>query len=301
MVRCVLLGATLAITQLFYAQNQKLFYVKENDSMTTVRDENNKIVIPAYVDGDFRTEDKEEVTDDIVFTYERFLKTKVYNRKGEFLFEPALFDYSALFKEGYIPFKENGKYGLANREGKKVIAATYDYMAHPEDGVVFACNNCRFDRKVDPEHPPLVEGTWLWLDTKGKVLDSKLYAQLTLFPSPLPQIERLYNSDETTILSHFDALKSRIKSKLKIQDEAIKFEVVYKPTLFKPYYHVKLYKEMGGKFMTDFDDQEFENFYVSKDLKTYLVLFEEWQELNVGKEKYIDVKKKYADVYEFLE
>lgn len=300
MVRCIILSAALAAAQFFFAQNKKLYYVKENDSMTTVRDANNAIVIPAYLDGDFREDKKVEVETDVVITYERFLKTKVYNRKGLFLFEPALFDYSVVFKEGYIPFKENGKYGLANKEGRKVIPAKYDYLAHPEDGVVFACYNCTFDRKADPEHPPLTGGTWLWMNTAGRVHYSLLYEQVANWPGLKEKWVRSYDNAEKIILSYFNDHQKFIQNKLKLDNSEVKFEVVYQPTVYMPYYHVKLYYSDGNKFLTGFDDDEFVNFYVSKDLKQYLVFFEEWQELNDGKENYTAVKKRYVDVDAWL-
>ena len=300
MMKYLLLSGLLTGAQLFLAQSKDLYFVKENDSITTVRDSNNKIIIPAYVDGNYRSASKEKIEEELVIINEQFGKFKIYNREGKFLFVPSLFDFGVEFREGYIPFIENGKYGLANKQGVKVIPAQYDYLEHPENGVVLACKLCRFDRSTDPEHPPLVDGTWFWLTNKGVVLGSKMYEQRGM-PSEIFSTSVMdYNGEYQKVLSYFNQRKEAIKRKLKIKDEFVKFQVAYPPTSYFPYYHVKLYYQIGEKFATSFDGDEYVNYYVSKDLKHFLVFFEEWQELNDGKENYVDVKKRYVDVDTWL-
>lgn len=296
------LSTALAIISavLSNAQTSPLYFVKENDSMTSVRDAKNNIVIPAFEDGGFHNEKKTLIDSEIIVVSERYLHFKAYDRTGKFLFEPAVFDFSVVFKEGYTPFKKESKYGLANKEGQIVIPAKYDYMGYPEDGVVEACFGCKFDRGADPEHPPLTGGTWLWMNTEGRVYYSLLYEQLSNWPGPKEKWVRTYDNSEKIILSYFNDHKKAIQKKLKLDDVEVKFEVVYQPTAYTPYYHVKLYYSNGDKFLTGFDDDEFVNFYVSKDLKQYLVFFEEWQESMVDGETQVKVIKIYTDVETWL-
>ena len=258
--QCVLLLFLIPIIS--YAQNKRLFLYKENDSTLSVRDQNNQILIPPYRYYGSISDKKEELVNDLLLISKSPADYELYNRDGKFLFNTTVFDFMAEFQEGHIGIAKNGKQGLITKEGLVVIPAEYDWIGFLTNGIVEACKKCYFDRSKDPEHPPLVGGTWFQLNRYGDILDQYEFGesrkQIDIYPYA-------YSEHQKKLLERFNKFKNEIANKLKLNPEDIKFEITYEPTKHNPYYHIKLYQWHNG-WTTYFDSEPLFNFQF--DLKT---------------------------------
>lgn len=290
-------GLVFLISTLNFGQATKLFFVKENDSTMSVRDSKNKVIIPPFRILWEAYKEKEEIKTDLILIQENMIDYKVYNREGKFLFTPTIFDYSVVFSEDHVAFEEKGKQGLANKEGKIAIPAEYDYMGFLTNGIVDACKDCYFDRKVDPEHPPLVGGTWFQLDKNGNILDTKQYPEK--LKSNLDH-QFKYTEKEAEILKKFGSYKSKIADKIKQPKDDIKFEIVYPPTKYEPYYHIKLYNKFSNYWHTTFDNETEDNFYYDPKTDTFYGQYEETKILKKNSEEYYDTSVNKQPIEKWL-
>jgi len=201
-----------------YSQKEKLFYFIENDSLIGVKNQIGKIIIPAkktMFPNNYEDLTKSEIKDNILLFWYWNEGEQAYNRKGDFLFVPFIFDAGFDdFREGCIRFKEKNKVGLANEFGEKVIMAKYDYVSSCNFGIIKYCNDCHWDSTIDEEHPSLVGGTWGYLDKNGNEITA---TNNRINPKDI-EIENhkfipyqfKYNEDEERILKYFYTRKNAI-------------------------------------------------------------------------------------------
>ncbi len=98
------------------------------------------------------------------------------NRSGTVVVSgvPTFDNWADEFHDGLVRFVENGKYGFANRQGKIVIPASYDWASPFEKGVASICNGCHLQQCTgDCEHRAMEGGQWAAIDTHGKVIPKR--------------------------------------------------------------------------------------------------------------------------------
>lgn len=261
-----------------FSQEEQLFYFVEKDSLIGVKNQKGTIIIQPkkLIFPDYEGINGTEIKDKVLFFMTSFEGVKAYNRKGEFLFVPYIFDAGIdYFREGFIRFTENKKMGLADANGNKVIEAKYDFISSMNFGVVSYCNGCYWDTKKDEEHPPLVGGTWGFMNRKGEEIIPTLVRN---HPKDIQKEDNKfipyqfkYNEEEERILNYFYARKDAISKILNANcigcdSYQMAFEIVEKPDKESNYYKVKLYEILDGKAVMGSDDEEeYKNFTVTAD------------------------------------
>ena len=271
-----------------YSQTNRLFLTKENDSTLSVRDIYNQIIIQPYHFIGHIPDKKIELSTDILLINKSPADYELYDRTGNFLYKAAIFDFMAEFQEGHIPIISNDKRGLANKEGKLIIPAEYDWMGFLTNGIVEACKECYFDRTKDPEHPPLINGTWYLLNKHGEILDIQNYGK------PLKNITKYphkYTESELEILSGIEKFSTQIAKKYNLNTNEIKFELVYNPTPYDPFYRIKLYNKSSTNWNTSFDSEAQYNFFFDPKTKLYYGYYEESRLYKKKGEEIFEIKK----------
>ncbi|WP_316633767.1 WG repeat-containing protein [uncultured Flavobacterium sp.] len=269
-----------------FSQTEKLHYFIENDSLIGIKNQNGKIIIPAastLVPSIYDGISKEEIKGNTISFWVIKDDPKVYDRKGNFLFEPYMFDAGFDdFNEGYMRFVENKKVGFANQNGVKIIPAQYDWVSTMNFGFAEYCNGCYFDRSKDPEHPPLVGGTWGYIDKNGveiKPLDKRNHPKD--FETEKHQFipyQFVYNEKEKQILDFFEKRKEQIIKIFKIDclKKDLYFEIIEKPSELDPFYKIKtfeLYDQYFHGANENYD--EYKIFKVSADGKNFFVIYKD--------------------------
>lgn len=269
-------------SSLSFSQTEKLFYYIEKDSLLGVKNQNGKIIVLADItwssDG---YNEKNEIKSSIFLLSFKNKGDLYFDRKGNYLFKTALaaLGYSD-FHEGYILYENNGKSGLANRLGNKIIPAKYDYIFPMNFGFAQYCNGCYWDTSKDEEHPPLVGGVWGFVDRNGKEISATSKRN---HPKDIETKEHTfipyqfkYNKKEQEILAFFEKRKSQIIkiNGLNCSDQTLFFEIVEKPSEFRPFYIIKTF-ELCDKFPNGADEtyDEYKIFKVSADGKEFYILY----------------------------
>jgi hypothetical protein len=263
-----------------FSQTEKLFYFVENDSLVGVKNQDGKIIIPLHSSLFSRS-----------FNNGHEIKTKIFNmdyseyydRKGNFLFK--IFPTSEGpddFKEGFIRYTENKKGGLYNDQGEKVIPAKYDWISQVNFGFSEFCNGCYFDRSKDPEHAPLVGGTWGYVGKNGKEIQpTNKRNHPKDFETENHQFipyQFEYNEKEKEILDFFEKRKEQITqiNGFDCDEKVIYFEIIGKPSEFQPFYKISTFESCGSYIngtIEYYDD--FKTFKVSEDGKNFYVIYSE--------------------------
>jgi hypothetical protein len=272
----------LLISHLTFSQTEKLFYYIEKDSLLGVKNQDGKIIVPADVTWEtVAYNDSIEIKSSIFLLSFKNRGDLYFDRKGNYLFKTAL---AALgnsdFHEGYILYEENGKSGLANRLGNKIISAQYDYISPLGFGFAQYCNGCYWDTAKDEEHPPLVGGVWGFVDRNGKEITTTSKRNhpkdIETKDHQFIPYQFKYNKTEQEILDFFEKRKNQI---IKINgfncsDKKLFFEIVEKPSEFNSFYKVKSF-ELCSKYPNGADENydDYKNFKVSADGKNYYVLY----------------------------
>lgn len=272
----------LLISHLTFSQTEKLFYYSEKDSLLGVKNQNGKIIVPADVTwGTSMYKDTIEIKSSIFLLSFKNKGDLYFDRNGNYLFKTALaaLGYSD-FHEGYILYEDNGKSGLANRLGNKIISAKYDYISPMNFGFAQYCNGCYWDTSKDEEHPPLVGGVWGFVDRNGKEIKTTTKRN---HPKDIETKEHQfipyqfkYNKTEQEILAFFEKRKNQI---IKINgfncsDKKLFFEIVEKPSEFDSFYKIKTF-ELCNKYPNGADENydDFKNFKVSADGNFFYVVY----------------------------
>ena len=283
------------IYNLSFSQTEKLFYYIEKDSLLGVKNQAGKIIIPAkklIMPSIYDGISKNEITQNILMFWIVKEGPKAYDRNGVFLFEPYIFDNGFdYFTEDFMRFKSGKKMGLVNQKETIVIPAKYDYISSINFGLAQYCNGCYWDTTKDEEHPPLVGGIWGFVDKNGKEIKTTSKRN---HPKDIETKENTYipyqfkyNKKEEIILDFFEKRKNQIIkiNGLNCSDKMLFFEIVEKPSKFKPFYKIKTF-ELCNKFPNGADEtyEDFKIFKVSADGKKFYVLYTDL----IDYEKYSD-------------
>ncbi|MBK1897135.1 WG repeat-containing protein [Chryseobacterium paridis] len=264
----------------FSQKKDVLRYFKSKDSLVGVKDQNGNIVIPAQFrvysileDGEpvkgetieFDGSKKDEVKEKNAWGY-------VYDRKGNFLYRPFLYDNGAdYFSEGVRRFVKNGKVGFADRNGTTIIEAQHDFVSPFNYGYAAFCDGCDWE-KTEDEHKAIVGGVWGVMNAKGEIVQPVSTPKNTVevngkfYPNPFK-----YNEKEKDILQFFEKQNNKLSeiyyvnwsNKLSKEEKKLFFEIVERPKENFPYYQVNTYdyRKVDGGLTYDF------KFLVSEDGK----------------------------------
>lgn len=267
-----------------FSQTEKLYYFIEKDSLLGVKNQSGKIIVPtAYtlVPSVYKGIQKKEIKDKLLFFFPLKDGPKVYDRKGNFLFEPYMFDAGFDdFSEGLMRYTENKKVGFADQNGTKVITAKYDWVSSINFGFAEYCNGCYFDRSQDPEHPPLVGGTWGYLGKNGvEIIPTEKRNHPKDYETEKHQFipyQFEYNEKEKQILAFFEKRKQQIIQiyKLDCTKKDLYFEIIGKPSENDPFYTIKTF-ELCDQYFHGADEihDDHKIFKVSEDGKKFFVTY----------------------------
>ncbi len=162
-MRIIISFLALLFSFICFGQNEALYYFAGRDSCIGVKTANGKVVIPAIYEC-FTGRPGEKVNSEKFCLFDKnagydsnmsySYRFKFFDRKGNYLYSPYIFDNGPdYFVEGLTRFVENGKMGFADRFGKKVIPAKYNYIEPFYCGYALVCYDCRYTRfSSDDEH-----------------------------------------------------------------------------------------------------------------------------------------------------
>ncbi|WP_345987823.1 WG repeat-containing protein [Chryseobacterium sp. Chry.R1] len=295
----------LLIPTLSFSQGKDvLTYFKSKDSLVGVKDHTGKIIVPAQFkvfsflkDGDpvkeetiyFDGSKKDEIKEKNAWGY-------VYDKKGNFLYRPFLYDNGAdYFSEGVRRFVKNGKVGFVDRNGTTVIEAKHDFVSPFNYGYAAYCDGCDWE-KTNDEHKAMVGGTWGVMNFKGEVIQpvaeqtNSVEVNGKFYPNPFK-----YNEKEKRILQFFEKQNTKLSeiyyvnwyNKLSKEEKKLFFEIVERPKENFPFYQVNTYDyrkiDVGltfdFKFLVSAEGQEI----FALDYDNEKVPFEKWLKREIGK------------------
>lgn len=295
----------LLIPTLSFSQGKDdLTYFKSKDSLVGVKDHTGKIIVPAQFkvfsflkDGDpvkeetiyFDGSKKDEIKEKNAWGY-------VYDKKGNFLYRPFLYDNGAdYFSEGVRRFVKNGKVGFVDRNGTTVIEAKHDFVSPFNYGYAAYCDGCDWE-KTNDEHKAMVGGTWGVMNFKGEVIQpvaeqtNSVEVNGKFYPNPFK-----YNEKEKRILQFFEKQNTKLSeiyyvnwyNKLSKEEKKLFFEIVERPKENFPFYQVNTYDyrkiDVGltfdFKFLVSAEGKEI----FALDYDNEKVPFEKWLKREIGK------------------
>lgn len=283
-----------------FSQMDKLYYYIEKDSLLGVKNQDGKIIIPAaytLVPSIYDGILKEEIKEKIIPFWVMKEGPKAFDRKGNFLFEPYMFDAGFDdFNEEYMRFTENKKVGFANQNGEKIILAQFDWVSTMNFGFAIFCKGCYFDRSKDPEHPNLVGGTWGYINKNGvEIIPTEKRNHPKDFETEKHQFvpyQFQYNAKEIQILDFFEKRKADIIKiyKMDCTTKDLYFEIVQKPTESDPFYKVKTFEVCDQYFhASDEKYDDYKIFKVSENGKDFYVTYIDLVD-HKERSEYVEVK-----------
>lgn len=273
----------LTLTLLFsffisFSQNEKLYYFFEKDTLLGVKNQNGKLIItprPSLFMQSFR--DGQEIKSAIFIV--DFMQ--YYDRNGNFLFQPyPTGEGPDYFQEGFIRYSEDKKVGLYNDQGEKIIPDKYDWLSQINFGFAAFCNGCYFDFSKDPEHPPLLGGTWGYVGKNGiEIQPTEKRNHPKDFETENHKFipyQFVYNEKEKQILDFFEKRKDQIVqiNGSDCDEKVIYFEIIGKPRAFEPYYQVNTFELCNGYIRGSDSNDDFKTFKVSEDGKKFYVIYQ---------------------------
>lgn len=305
----ILLTILLTPIITFSQEKEVLQYFKSKDSLVGVKNKTGKVIVPAQFMIYSDVKDGELVKGETIYfdgekKGEQRQKNEwgyVYDRKGNFLYRPFLYDNGAdYFSEGLRRLVKNGKIGFVDRNGKTVITAEHDFVSPFNYGYASFCDGCDWE-KTEDEHKSIVGGTWGIMNTKGEVVqpvsqksEKDIEIDGKYYPYPFS-----YNEKEKKILQFFNQQNKKLSdiyyvnlyNKLSENEKKLYFEIVERPKENFPFYQVNTYdyrKENTGS------DYRFK-FTVSEDGKTvYTVDYDE----KLPFEKWLKKETKAAEKFQ---
>ncbi|PWN60765.1 WG repeat-containing protein [Chryseobacterium viscerum] len=295
----ILLAIILTPIIYFSQSKEDLHYFKSKDSLVGVKDKAGKIIVPAQFkifsflkDGD--PVEGETILFDGSKEGEKYQKNTwgyVYDRKGNFLYTPFLYDNGAdYFSEGVRRLVKNGKVGFADRNGKIVIEAEHDFASPFNYGYAAFCDGCDWE-KTNDEHRSIVGGKWGVMNVKGETVqplekptEKDVEIDGKYYPNPFQ-----YNGKEKNMLQFFEKQNKKLAdlyyvnvyNELSENEKNLLFEIVERPKENFPYYQVNTYdyrkKDLGMltrfKFLVSEDGKAF---YAIEDYNEERIPFGEW-------------------------
>jgi hypothetical protein len=270
----ILLFSTLLCTaQKKPAPPQKLYYFYGKDSLLGVRNGKGQVIIPANFHNLYIEDISMPIEEDIIYMeiwkkgepLGKWTNSYFFNRKGEFLFHPYWFDNGPDgLQEGLMRYIENNKIGFADRDGKKVIPAKWDYAEFFIYGLTYVCNGCSFyqDTTKSEHNIHLTDGNWGIINKKGEVLvePGKLQAsQVGKISDSLLSKHKLftYSGLEKKILTKIESVPDINKWLLvnwsNPSFKSISFQIVERPSKREPYYLIRAYGHYGD-YLTVLDE-----------------------------------------------
>lgn len=298
----------------FSQQKEILRYFISKDSLVGVKNQKGKIIIPAEFKDYTGIKDGESVpegigNETILFAggkrNDRFEKNTfgyVYDRKGNFLYKPYLFDNGAdYFSEGLRRFVKNGKIGFADRSGKTVIQPRHDFASSFNYGYAVFCNGCDWE-KTDDEHPAIVGGIWGVMNIKGETvqpltqhsgkdidIDGKYYPYSFQYSEKEKNILQFFEKYNTVISAiHY----VNVYNEMSEEEKKLLFEIVERPQENFPYYQINTY-DNNKRNLAAFDDLKF---FVSEDGKKVYIL--NYENKMIPFEKWLKEQIRQAEEYQ---
>lgn len=298
----------------FSQKKEVLKYFISKDSLVGVKNQAGKIIIPAEFRDYTGIKDGEMVkkgigNETILFAggkrndkYEKNTFGYVYDRKGEFLYKPYLFDNGAdYFSEGVRRLVRNGKVGFADRNGTIVIQPKHDFVSSFNYGYASFCNGCDWE-KTEDEHKSIVGGTWGVMNSKGETVQPlKKHSQRDItikgeyYPYSFQYIEK-----EKNILKFFEKYNKIISSvhyvnvynEMSEDEKKLFFEIVERPQGDFHYYQINAYDNKKTN-LAAFDDLKF---FVTKDGKSVFAI--NYEDQLIPFEKWLKEEIKQAEEYQ---
>jgi len=281
----------------FSQKKEVLQYFISKDSLVGVKNEKGKIIVPAQFKIFSIIENGDLVKEETIY-FDGFKKDEdkeknawgyVYDRKGNFLYRPFLYDNGAdYFEEGVRRFVKNGKVGFADRNGKTVIEPIHDFVSPFNFGYAAFCDGCDWE-KTNDEHKAIVGGTWGVMNNRGETVQpaakqSEKDVELNgeLYPYPFQ-----YNEKEKKILQFFEKQNKQLSgiyyvnhyNKLAENDKKLFFEIVERPKENFPYFQVNTYDtgkiNSGSSRFNFLVSEDGKNFY-AQDYEVEKLPFEKW-------------------------
>lgn len=251
------------------AQHEEtLYYYAINDSLIGVKDKKGRVIIPAK----HRLILDVNAGDTLPAGFVNFLEAadkpgqqaawKTYDRKGNFLYQPYVFEFEPdRIKEGLSRFVENDKIGFVDRHGKRIIPAQFESVDMFTLGIASFCNGCIRDTAEDLEHPPLIAGTFGFINRQGKVLVDRIrfdtsvffWSRLDSLKQSFYPAEFQYNDFEKTLIKKLEPYKATIEKILFSRFTtslplSLTFDIVEKPSPGFPYYVIESREKIGNGF-----------------------------------------------------
>lgn len=297
------------IPMISYSQKKDVLkYFISKDSLVGVKNQKGEIIVPAQFRVFSNIENGELVEGETIHfdgskkgeEREKNAWGYIYDRKGNFLYQPFLYDNGAdYFQEGVRRFVKNGKMGFADRNGTTVIEATHDFVFPFNYGYASFCDGCDWE-KTDDEHKAVVGGTWGIMNDKGETVqpsskqsENDLEVGGERYPYPFR-----YNEKEKSILQFFEKQNQQLSdiyyvnhyNKLSENDKKLFFEIVERPKENFPYFQINTYDigkmNSGSSGFNFIVSEDGKNFYAS-DYDVEKITFEKW------------LKKEMKEVEEF--
>ncbi|WP_326984151.1 WG repeat-containing protein [Chryseobacterium sp. MYb264] len=312
MKRAVLIILLMPVLS-FSQEKEVLKYFKSKDSLVGVKNQEGKIIVPAQFKIFSYLKDGELVEGETIYfdghkKGEKLQKNEwgyVYDRKGNFLYRPFLYDNGAdYFYEGVRRFVKDGKVGFVDRNGKVVIKPEHDFVSRFNYGYVTFCDGCDWE-KTEDEHKAIVGGTWGVMNYKGEIVQPVAKSSNTVeiegkdYPYPFK-----YNEKEKKILQFFEKNKIipeiyyvNYNSKLSENEKKLFFEIVERPKENFPYYQIATYdyrKMISGLWWMTFIVSEDGNTVQAVEYENEKIPFENWLKKSIKEaEKF---QKEHPDI-----
>ena len=273
MRRFLLISFIFFCVQANHAQTKLYYFLTADRTKVGVKDEFGKVIIPAEFPNYGFYEGPELITSrtiefyvdkDRELTYDKLNPAMpmgaVYNRQGQFLYNPQFFDNGPdYWEEGIRRYVENDKMGFVNKKGEKITLATYGFLYSFNYGYAKAFKgNMQKKYEKGGEHWYVVAAdsnvTSCLINTKGEVVhplekkqsDKDYYYEGKYYPYPF-----VYSDEEQQILNRLNRDIVGISmmyqmSYYQYKYKPLQLEITERPDEFDPYFVIKAYDEQEG-------------------------------------------------------
>ncbi|WP_292008782.1 WG repeat-containing protein [Chryseobacterium sp.] len=246
----------------FFSQKKEVLrYFISEDSLVGVKNQKGEIIIPAEfrIYSSTSLKNGEKIKENIIYIEGRKINEAdeknasgyMYDRKGNFLYQPFIYDNGAdYFVEGVRRFVKNGKVGFADQNGKIVIEAKHDFVSSFNYGYAAFCNGCDWE-KIDDEHSRMAGGIWGVMNYKGEIaqpvsnpsekdveVDGKYYPYVFQYNQKEKEILQFFEKYEPLL---FDLHALPFVDVFLEKEKKLFFEIIERPKENFPYYRINTY------------------------------------------------------------